>query len=79
MLERRGDRLGVEHKSSRRKYYTSVSKAVDTIHTRRTTTSVVGEGRKKFFHTPEFSELERRKAQEGRTKSSFCGVEKIRI
>ena len=76
MLER-GDRLE-EHKSSsssRRKYYTSVSKAVDTIHTRRTTTSVVGEGRKKFFHTPEFSELERRKAQEGRERrSNFCGV-----
>lgn len=51
MLERRGDRLGVEHKSSRRKYYTSVSKAVDTIHTRRTTTSVVEEKEGKSFFT----------------------------
>ena len=55
MLER-GDRLE-EHKSSssRRKYSTSVSKAVDTIHTRRTTTSVTvvvvgaGEATKSFF------------------------------
>lgn len=53
----RGDRLE-EHKSSsssRRKYSTSVSKAVDTIHTRRTTTSVTvvvvgaGEATKSFF------------------------------
>ena len=41
------------------KYYTSVSKAVDTIHTRRTTqlgAAVVGEA-KKFFHTQELVSL----------------------
>ena len=83
MLERRGDRLGVEHKSSRRKYYTSVSKAVDTIHTRRTTTSVTvvvvgaGEATKSFFTLQSlvsWRDVKHKKGEGRERRSNFCGV-----
>ena len=83
MLER-GDRLE-EHKSSssRRKYSTSVSKAVDTIHTRRTTTSVTvvvvgaGEATKSFFTLQSlvsWRDVKHKKGDGRERRSNFCGV-----
>ena len=83
MLER-GDRLEEHKSSSRRKYSTSVSKAVDTIHTRRTTTSVTvvvvvgaGEATKSFFTLQSlvsWRDVKHKKGEGRERRSNFCGV-----